>query len=181
MVPAGLIPKGYEWCVAGGYAACPALAQDIDVWVWGVATDDLETVRARLVQHLFDTYTLSKVQSGTDTRKAPNYSQPTQITILKVAEVKDVQFSFGGYTTTKPIQIMVTDAASPEQILFGFDISTHQIAIMPDGVVWKGANWTAPHVPPVKLLDTAKTEERMQRIAARFGHTPAPVVEDVPF
>ncbi len=34
-----LLPESLrgQWCIAGGYAACPALASDIDVWVYNAA------------------------------------------------------------------------------------------------------------------------------------------------
>ena len=56
------------------------------------------------------------------------------------------------------------------RVLRGFDISTHQIALTPQGVV-KGEHWTPTNVPPHAFAGNANTPERMQKIAARYGHS----------
>lgn len=167
MIPPCLIPKGLRWCVAGGYAACPALARDVDVWVYGIKGDVLESRRDEIAGHIRTTGYTFLVSD--ETRQAPTYEHDT-VTILKVGTVEEVT----------PIHIMVTDAMTPMMILEGFDVSTHAVAIMPDGIVVTHPRWTAPHLPPREIRINEKTPDRMARIAARFGHV-LPHVKEMAF
>ena len=160
MIPTNLLPAGTRYCIAGGWAACPALAADMDLWVYGVPEGELQERRAALITHLaannFDLMTEA-------CREIPQPQYQHCRTTLKV-----------GVVTRKgdlPVHILVTSALTIRDILDGFDVSTHAVAIGGDsGFVVKGKGWTPPHVAPVALYTNEKTPERMMRIAARFGH-----------
>lgn len=161
MIPAGLIPESYKWCVAGGFAACPALARDIDVWVYGIAPEQVETTQQQL-QHQIATGPCGHGFASSDERlSSSSYSQEF-IQILKVGDVH--------WNGNRKHHVIVTDANSPESILDGFDLSTHAVAIMPDGKVVTHPLWTAPHVLPQVMRSDANTPARLVRVAARFGH-----------
>lgn len=99
-IPEGLLPPGVESraFIAGGYAACPARATDIDVWV-------------------------------TDATFVP--------------------------------------------ILMHFDVSTHQVAIIPsrysEPQTINGPEWTPLNEKPVQLRETSATPARMDKIRTRYA------------
>ncbi len=136
-----ILPKKYhdKWVIAGGWAACPALASDMDVWVLGI--DDIDVVREELLAHtgtssgvFVGRYLVVQVQD--EIRTAPGY-EIENVLIRKVAKLTAVNLS---------IHLLVTDAPSPAELLMGFDISTHQVAILHNGIVVKGPNWTPTNV-----------------------------------
>jgi hypothetical protein len=155
VIPANLLPEPYRqsFCIAGGYAACPALAKDQDVWVYGIPTAQLSAVRQELLVHLSQ-QTVSprsrrafSVYPAEDTRTAESYCQEF-IQIKKVAA--DIYRPGAGHHQ-KQIHLMVTDAQNPGAILEGFDISTHQVALGPGGEVWTGGGYTAPPCLPGRV------------------------------
>lgn len=180
MIPAGLLPEGTVWCIAGGWAACPALAADQDVWVL-IDTEEtsLEDAREQLLDHLrsyFATDPNALAEVNDERIADPKDYDNTMVHILKVAEF---------YEAKRKIHVMVTDAPSARYLLRTFDISTHQIAIEADGRVIKGDDWTPFSVPPVRLRETKTTSERMVKIAARYSSAPAETTtltdDDIPF
>lgn len=175
MIPTNLLPKDgdWAWCIAGGWAACPALGEDRDVWVFNLGKATLEAKRDELGAHVLKRYR-HRVTLSTETREAPGYEQEeTGVTILKVADISLSQPYPGdrGAGHSAKIHLMVTDALSPLHILQGFDISTHAIAIDATGTIWKHPKWTSVVEPPVILYESrsGKTPARMQRICQRFG------------
>ncbi len=168
MIPADMLPADVEWCIAGGYAACPALAGDIDVWVYGVDTSNLQIRRGEVLLHLARKRYNVTTESG-DNMVDEEY-ETKQCSVLKVGRID---------RNEKPtIQIMVTDAPTPNELLANFDVSTHAVAVDMDGTVYRHDGWTPPQVPPVALLNHSTTPRRMERIAARFGHA---ITEEIPF
>lgn len=168
MVPIELLPEGEKWCVAGGYAACPALANDQDIWVMVNDEDSVTDARERLLDHLrtffgedFDDRV--EVQTEVRTGQTGDDSAPDggAIPILRVAK-----FFYHGIER----HLLVAHVGCVTTLLRTFDISTHQVGIDSDGMVFKGPDYTPPHVPPVKLKETPTTDARMVKIAQRFGH-----------
>lgn len=164
MIPLNLLPDAYRtsWCVAGGWAACPSLAGDQDVWVFGYP--DLKKLRVLLLKHLAEGR--FQFQEEGQTQTGSSYS--LSFGILKVAEV------------TLPnrlhaIHLMVTNHASALAIIETFDISTHQIAITHDGNVILGSGWTPLTQPPVMIstnIGKPTTPARMHKLALRYNHQP---------
>ena len=181
MIPANLLPEDYResYCVAGGWAACPAMAQDQDVWVYGVETDQLEAVGTQL---------LSWLQG--ENSKVPYYRRPFWVEAqvearsteareeyesktVEIRKVAKVEVKLSPRARRKVIHLLVTDARNPAEILDGFDVSTHAVAIDYSGAIWQHDGYTSPHVAPVALLMNVKTPARTARIARRFGHPAA--------
>lgn len=172
MIPRGLLPdelEGYAW-IAGGYAACPPLASDMDIWVLcGDLTRDvlgsLDTYHALILKHLTDAgHDITMEDENTKTADYEGY----RINIHKVARVEGAM----------SYHIMVTDAIDIMQVLDGFDISTHQVAIGPDGEIVRGRDFTNVRSWPQMLLNTPHTQERFEKITKRFGHWIIPVEAD---
>lgn len=165
-LPPNLLPRGMTRAafIAGGYAACPDLATDIDVWVQ-VDPATLYDAPLRIVKHLHDHGFIPNVgiasTAETFVGDSMGYEDITA-NILKVAVVLR--------GNQKPIHIMVTDAP-PLMLLLNFDISTHQIAFTDSGTI-RGPYWTPLDGPPVIIKNhtTSKTQERFQKISARYAH-----------
>ena len=177
MFPIELLPEAFQkqWCVAGGYAACPALSNDVDVWVYRVPTLQLDDTREQLLEHLNTVAHIENVPAhrslqyhvipGEETRTAESYCQ-------EFIQIKKVAIVYGRrtYHDMKPVHVVVTDAQNPGVIITGFDISTHAVAIEWNGRVWK-TGYTAPQERPRRLrIANEHTEPRMIRICERFGH-----------
>jgi hypothetical protein len=195
-----------KWCVAGGYAACPALATDIDLWVYGIDHRNLENERnilRSLLMHRVDELNEGRPkwaekrygyvrEEGQETTVV--YEQESHliekvgvVTCPRVAFVNDENLHATD-ARTKPIHIMVTTAADPGSLISGFDISTHAVALDYSGRVWKHNLFTGPHEKPAVLRVNPNTQNRLDRICKRFGHKPFVVEyatnttdDDIPF
>ena len=160
LLPASIRSQAF---IAGGFAACPALASDIDLWV---SSKNLFADRLDILAWLqqwgasFVEHPLPLVPALTEVDYQESYlSNGTPV--LKVATVTVPHHS-------KPVHIMVV-MGDVNLTLAGFDISTHQVALTDNGVVL-GPQWTSILVPPVMLLETANTRARLDKIARRYGH-----------
>ena len=169
--------------IAGGYAACPALASDVDLWVYVPQDDDatqdedatLDDARRQILTRL-------KAENAGWVVEPEDESQTTPVDrcgydnlAVSVRRVGRVQYC----REKLPIHIMVVDAPVCV-VLQTFDISTHQIALTPDGDTVRGPEWTPLSESPVQLRDTPNTAARMEKIRARYAHlakvkTPTPV------
>lgn len=175
MFPKNWLPEEFRerWCIAGGWAACPALASDMDVWVYGIEKEQLGAVRQQLLDHL-TTERLAKrlpyFEVGVETREVGGYDHPNLV--QKVADI------FVPHPA-KRLHLIVSDACAPGEIIYGFDISTHAVALNHNGAVYQSPDFTPPHVRPVQLKETKTTADRMAKICARFGHSvEAPIGKD---
>lgn len=159
--PNQLLPEGLTAIIAGGYAACPALAADMDVWV---QTDQpLALVRQQILNHLFTQNIPFVAQDSNDQHIVDGCGYDDMpVNIRKVAQVR--------FPSMIPIHVMVTDAP-PVALLLAFDISTHQMAIGPDDEEIRGPEWTPLEVEPVIIRnhDQPKTLARLAKITARYA------------
>ncbi len=179
MIPHNLFPAGTKWCIAGGYAACPALATDIDVWVYDVkeiARGDIGYRRAELIAYVEQWVASQNINRPIWPERRYRFETQEQTETMMaydqlVNHIEKVGVLYSPRSAgVKPIHLMVTTAYDPGSLISGFDVSTHAVAIDHDGRLWKHALWTAPHQPPAVIQVNAKTQERYQRICKRFGH-----------
>jgi hypothetical protein len=155
MIPKNLLPEGTRYFIAGGWAVCPALATDRDVFVQ--TTGDLSATRATLLAHMqAEGFDLTK--EG-ETRYFAGWGYAF-VPIAKVAKVK-VKFA-------QSIHVLVTNADVAE-VLETFDLSICQVAITHTGGIVKGSYWTAPNEPICVLKDTPTTLARKEKYEARFA------------
>lgn len=161
LLPAGLLPDhlAKRAFIAGGYAACPDLAADIDVWV--DAGDRMTEVRQELLAHLADRRWAITPQDGTDSRRldGEDYDGDLEVDIRKVCVIP----------WNPPIHLMVTNRGL-KAVLAAFDISTHQVGIDPWGVRQEGREFTPLTESPEVLRHTSTTAARLEKIRTRYAH-----------
>lgn len=158
MILWNLVPEKWreEAFIAGGYAACPALASDLDLWIFvdcGKWNTTLPVAREEVLAHLRD----ERLYITEENEESVTEYEGINVNILKVCHVR-----YG-----IKIHIMVVDAPV-NAVLEGFDVSTHQIALKPSGEVFMGASWTPVTQEPLRLIDTPHTAVRMEKIRARY-------------
>jgi hypothetical protein len=159
-IPEGVVPWGLKACIAGGYAADPTLADDIDVWIFAADAIEMVATRQRVLDFLFNQRGLEFTEEeGFRKEGADAYSRS-----MKVARVTHPDY------TTQTIHIMVTTCTSELDLVSGFDISTHAIAVTDEGEVVKSSRWTPTTVEPAVMKMTATTPERLKKISARYAH-----------
>ena len=157
MIPKNLLPEGLHYFIAGGWAVCPALATDRDVFVQ--TTGDLHDTRAALLDHLrAEGFDVEEEDETRDLVIADGYST---IPIAKVAKVKQ--------KFCQDIHLLVT-SGDVMDVLDTFDISTSMVAITDNGKIVRGSDYSAINKPVVKTKDTPTTEERHAKYTARFAH-----------
>ncbi len=150
---------GTEWCVAGGFAANPVLADDIDVWVTGVDVEDHLVIARSLARDLALAY-------------GPRFEEQMDMgsylgddfATLRVGKVNRKNIEQG----LKDVHIIITNAGVQEMVN-SFDVSTHACAITAEGRIVKAPEWTMPTLAPTRMRTTSTTEERMVKICKRFG------------
>lgn len=158
MIPRNLLPEGRNYFIAGGYAVCPALATDIDVWVQA-EYEDVDEVRVELLRHLkdqgFDYTEQDPARHGVD-----DYPGST----VKVATIDSI-VHFG-----KPIHLLVTNAGV-ERVVNSFDLSISQVALTEYQVIL-GDSWTPTTSQIHVVRQTRTTDERLAKYRKRFNlHT----------
>lgn len=162
MIPTSLLPEEYRysWVIAGGWAVCPALATDKDVWVMVDSDADLVEERDKLLAHLTaEGYDF--VAEESDPSTSATHSYYTVFHTLKVALVRDAT----------PIHLLITTADDIEEVLNSFDLSISQVGISPQGYVVRGEHWTPPADYPIVLKNTPTTFDRLQKYVDRFHIT----------
>lgn len=182
LVPERLRSNAY---VAGGFAADPIGAEDVDVWILGVQGD-----RSELLNHM--------IQINRDFENG---------LVFKHGQESDYNVDNGPFNVVgdvlgvegigkRKVQILFSFAKNIQDLLKTFDITTHQIAVrLNDGETVVAPTWTPPYEQPrVVLFDRPQvTLRRLEKIAPRYGFTPAaadvtklselanPGFEEVPF
>lgn len=180
LLPKNLLPEEWrnESFIAGGYAADSTLANDVDVWVTVPVANSLAAVRLELLAHLeaqgFEFVT--SVIRTVDEEVALGYSiEVGGELFLDNCQVVVVTGRRNGGAFVQPIHLIVTNG-DVDDVLSGFDISTHQLALVPQtsrtpefGTVY-GEGWTSITEEPVVLRDTPHTADRLKKITARYAH-----------
>lgn len=155
MIPRNLIPDGLHYFIAGGWAACPALATDRDVFVQ--TTGDINDCRAMLLDHMraqgFD------VIEQDESRQFTTLEGHEDIPVAKVAKIKQKY--------AQDIHVLVT-SGDVDAVVNTFDISASQIAITESGRIVRGDNYTTPMQPVYKVKDTPTTPARFAKYTERF-------------
>jgi hypothetical protein len=158
MIPNNLLPPGVEYFIAGGYAVCPALATDRDVFVQ--TTGNLEDIRAMLLDYMRANGFTVVEESKVDVSDAYDGG------IVEISKVGKVLMGTKGL----PIHVLVTQA-DVQDVLNTFDITTSQVAITRTGKVVKGNSWTSPARAPQITKSIPSTPERLVKYQLRFGHS----------
>lgn len=148
--------------VAGGYAADPDKAVDIDLWViGGDMAQDFKAIR--LWNNLME-YELSSERNPYE-QFSNEFAVATELTV----EMKLGRFS----TTYLPVQILVSAAPTFTDLLNRFDISVHAIGypLMAPAGRYVGSGFTEFFEQP-RVLTFSRPEQtirRLEKIAPRYG------------
>lgn len=155
--------------VAGGYAADPDRAADIDLWVIG---GDMEVDAMRIRKHNHMSW-FSLAESPYE-----QFSNEFAVVTKQGVEVK-----LGSHSTTfLPVQILVSSAKNFGDLLERFDISTHQVGISLEPEIAgrhrlvKGSKFTETTVQPRVIAWTRpeQTIRRLEKVTSRYGFQPHP-------
>lgn len=174
MIPKGLLPDGLgDVFIAGGFAACPALASDVDVWI-STAEGTCEDTRSFILDHLRAHQFEFVEQDGADSPRG-------RVQLDKSLAKSQLLSTFEGYflvlglrrvaTVTLPgvslpYHLIVVEG-SVDDVLSSFDITTHQVALTEKGVV-KGEHWTPIWELPQIIQAKYTTPARIEKIRARY-------------
>lgn len=157
MIPHNLLPERLnQWIVAGGWAACPQLATDTDVFVLAGKHVDLLELRQELLDHLKDTGLEFSEES--ETREFIGYDG-----LVGIGKVARVWRDDGSV-----IHILVASTSDPRDVLNSFDLSISMVGIMPDGRVITTNYTTSPVEPIIVVKDTPTTAARLKKYNTRF-------------
>lgn len=179
MLPHNLLPAPMQdrAFIAGGFAACPALASDIDVWV-PVYEDaaGLDAARQRVLAHLAAQRFLFEEQDGDGSRReqfAREKSISRDVFVVSTFEGYHLTLKIRRVATVSgignlPYHIILVNG-DIDDVLSSFDISTHQCALTVRGFV-PGEHWTALHEKPYVITQKYTTDARLTKIAARYAH-----------
>lgn len=170
VIDSGLLNHYPDWFVAGGYAADPALANDIDIWI---QVEDSYAAASHHVK-LHDWLAMAGFQfERQDVQAAPEMIESYRldgdgemefVLVYRVAVItawRSIQFS-------KPVHLLIT-TGTVDEVLNHFDISTHALALLPNGKFVYGKGWTPKTVDPVILRDSASTPARFVKISGRYA------------
>lgn len=183
MLPANLLPYPQDEAafIAGGFAACPALAEDIDVWVPVDVTgvddpfDAVWKMRDYLVAYLRQEFGAAFTEhDGMDSRRHVVPTPPSQ-------RHGKLLTTFEGYHLPIPIRragvVVVEGGSLPyhiivvggdvDEVLSSFDITSHMVALTRKGVV-VGEHYTPPFEEPRVVTKKYTTEARLAKIRARY-------------
>lgn len=147
------------WFIAGGYAACPSMARDCDVWVLVSNGDGREVCESilRTLRRANVDFTEEENDPEVDQEF---YDLGDGVLNWRVAKIND---------TPQPRHILVTSALNIQQLLDNFDISTHQCALSSDGEFIRGAQWTPLSATPRAFRMGTTTPERLKKIERRYA------------
>lgn len=160
-----------KWCVAGGAACHYPTAGDVDVWVF--AKDDYEF--ENLCKQLHDKFCKdTKWQWSCNYTTTDSYAGAfnSYNTILGFKTKKLGELSVEGIS--KRVQIMVTQAASVEDLINAFDISSHSIAWQWDGlfpISTIGLAYKSPSLHPPKIINKTNptaSQDRLKKFTERY-------------
>lgn len=170
VIDSGLLNHYPDWFVAGGYAADPVLANDIDIWIQAEDSYAAADNHAKLHEFLaiagfqFEPMDVGAAPRFVDTGRPHAPGETDFVVVFAVATItawRSIQFS-------KPVHLSITNGTAAE-ILAGFDISTHALALLPNGKFAYSDSWTPKTVDPVILRDTPSTPARFVKISSRYA------------
>lgn len=194
MLPVNLLPAPYDHTafIAGGFAACPALAEDVDVWcpvdIMSAPHDDpfelVWTERDRVVAYLHREFGSCFIEH--DGINAKRHEVPTLPSIrhgklvttfegyhLPIAIRRAGMVTMEGCSLPYHIILVGGDV---DEVLSSFDISTHAVALTRKGVVCS-EYWTSPLEEPKVIHQKYTTDARLVKVKARYSRIGTPVAD----
>jgi hypothetical protein len=155
--------------IAGGYAANPELAGDIDLWILADHKGEKFDAQA-VVKHLREEVDVVNV------RRRAGYPNSNLVAAVPGVSRRWLEYHLSERAVTvdkKEIHVLVSDFRTPQELVDSFDISTHAIALDRSRFTF-AKFYTSPRVTPhVARFDTpGSTLARLEKICARYGLRP---------
>lgn len=146
--------------IAGGYALDPERASDVDLWVLTDGGSDIATTRLRMLYYL-------RVKNIPHRESAVVFDDEHYPTAHLVATI---DHGFAG----KPVQLLVSEKNNAQELVDGFDISTHALAVDRTGKVTVSKHWTSLS-EPARVMRWTTPEETLYRLEKISGRYRLPV------
>lgn len=157
MIPKNLLPEAHnEYVVAGGWAVCPALATDMDLFILAGPHADLPEVRQEVINHL-------KVEGFDFTEQEEMREFIGYDGLVGIGKVAKVDTGTG-----KEIHILIASTTRVEDVLGSFDLSVCMVGITNTGRVVTDNCWTPPTAPIAVTKHTPTTDARLAKYVERF-------------
>lgn len=171
VIDSGLL-NNYDdnWFVAGGYAADPTLADDIDIWITVEDSYAAADEHAKLHDWLaiagfqFEPQDVAAAPQMIDVGRVDADGDTEYVVVFHVAVItawRSIRFS-------KPVHLHITSGTVLD-VLRTFDVSTHAVAMRSNGQFIYGTGWTSKTVDPVILRDSPSTPARFVKISSRYA------------
>lgn len=145
--------------VAGGYAADPDRAADIDLWVIG---GDMEVDAFRIRKH--------NHMSWDSLAESPYEQFSNEFAVVTKQELDG--------RSLLPVQILVASARTFPELLNRFDISTHAVgvplAVPQVRLIGNGFTLTTEQPRVLVFNSPGQTLRRLEKITSRYGFQPHP-------
>lgn len=150
---------GHVCVIAGGYAADPNKAKDMDIFIIGAASDD----EGELDERLCYRYRECGLEQYTPYRM----SAPDSTEYLNCARLIGVGWAHG-----IPVQLIKTSYTDIASLLSSFDLSCHAVAIDSNRQTHTIPETTST-TQPIRILHTdvrpTTTLDRLVKCSARYG------------
>jgi len=161
-LPASLLPYAF---IAGGAAIAPQTAGDIDVFILGGNTEELEN-------HLFTLHSVADMANFTTSDRSPREQAKYLEGLGTLAGIEFIANLFDPATGEK-VQFISVRTYSVFELLESFDISTHAWAIgLESGRRYSlpTASTTPAQLPRVlHISNPVITLRRLKKLCARYG------------
>jgi len=176
-----LVPEGLHsrLAIAGGYAADPEKAEDIDLWVLEVRPAEFDRIEQEIREHLAAQDRMG-TPVGIPARTPGNPEMYDEhegnFRVVAIQAVEDHIHPFG--QLIRRVQIIITAQPTLRALVNTFDVSTHAIGYMLLDSEFEGfscaEDYTSVHCQPrvLKFDRPEQTLPRIKKIAARYGFEP---------
>lgn len=162
----GFVPPAlwHRTVIAGGYAADPTKAEDVDLWVYGFT--NLDEAAERIHDHL---------NAGGVKWDLPEVKQydgaEAELDNEDVAVIAELYSTKAGLK----VQLIISKHPTPQDILETFDLSVHMWAFGRYGEGYIGISRSTKECEPIRvtrLTTPRRTLERYYRLCMRYGQEP---------
>lgn len=178
MIPIRLLPECARAgaFIAGGFAACASLAEDVDVWIpidpfgdpWDATHNARNLVVAYLRQEFGDKF-IEQDKPGTPRGDKKDWERNRLLSTHEGYNLPIPIYRAGSVVGlgSLPYHVIVV-GGDVDEVLSSFDISTHQVALHPERGLIKGEHWTPITEHGYVLKNKYSTASRLTKLAARY-------------
>jgi hypothetical protein len=155
--------------IAGGYAAAPETAGDIDLWILGDKDGPFDAFKIAR-------YLREDVDCGSTVSRRAGYPNHNLVATVPGISKRWLNYEISERAVTvdrKSVHVLVTDLRTPQDLVDSFDISTHAIALRRGCFTFARFYTSLKVTPVVSRFDTPKqTLARLDKICERYDIKP---------